>query len=64
MVDGEELYFAKNGACTRNGAVKVGDDKFYVDQGQGRIGTQEGGQTPLRQAQKIVTVQSPMLQLL
>ena len=41
-VDGEELYFAKNGACTRNGAVKVGDDKFYVEQGQGRKGTEQG----------------------
>ena len=41
-VDGEELYFAKNGACTRNGAVKVGDDKFYVEEGQGRKGTEKG----------------------
>ena len=41
-VDGEELFFAKNGSCTRNGVVKVGDDKFYVEQGQGRKGTEQG----------------------
>lgn len=41
-VEGEELYFAKNGACTRNGAVKVGDDKFYVDEATGKRGNEQG----------------------